>query len=632
MWFCYAEGMKLDHEKFITGKFFLHVRGFGFVQPEDGDFPEVFIPPRKNKNAISGDTVVVRVLTKSSKGYEGIVEEVVKRNRDEFVATVIDDEGSDYLLFSTLIGEDKEIFLKKKDSYEIGDRLIIRIEDFEGKKLTASLVEFLGSISDPKIDVDTAIIAYNIRKEFPKDVVKEAKSYFISEKDYKGRIDLRDVETVTIDPTTARDYDDAITLSKDESGHYLLGVHIADVSHFVKKGSALDQEAFLRSNSTYFPSRVVPMLPEELSNNLCSLVEGKDRLTVSVLLEIDPSGNIVDKEIAKTVIKSNKRFTYDEAFVILSTKKKSPHRKLLEDMQALCHIFKKKRFERGSVELALPDTQVICDEDEAPSHIETHMYDITHQMIEEFMLKANEIVAETLLERGENGVFRVHEEPDSTTLDQFYTFGRLLGFHIPPNPNVQDIAKLFQKAKDSPHIEQLAVKYIRSQKLAIYSPTNIGHYGLGLENYSHFTSPIRRYSDLIVHRILFDEPYTEEELKLACDKCSENERNSFVAETSVIKLKKYRLLDGYFDDEPEKIYNATLTNIANRGITFDIDELGIEGFIPIRFLDDDYYEFKEKKLQLKGRHTGFCYNLGDPIKVQLTAIDLVFLESEWTLV
>ncbi|MCH9621479.1 MAG: Ribonuclease R [Chlamydiia bacterium] len=624
--------MKLDHEKTIQGKFFLHVKGFGFVQPEDGDFPEVFIPPRKNKNAISGDIVIAKVLTKSSKGYEGVIEEVVKRNRDEFVASVIDDEGSNYLLFSPLIGEDKEIYLPKKHQFNIGDRVTIKIEEFEGRVLQAKLIEFLGDISDTKIDVDTAIIAHNIRNEFSKDVISEAKQYKIEKVDYEGRIDLRDVETVTIDPTTARDYDDAITLSKDDNNHYLLGVHIADVSHFVKKGSALDKEAFLRSNSTYFPSRVVPMLPEQLSNNLCSLVEGQDRLTVSVLLEIDPEGNVVDKEISKTVIKSNKRFTYVEAYEILTTNKKSKHRKLLEDMQDLCHIFKKKRSERGSVELALPDTQVICDANEAPTHLVTHLYDITHQMIEEFMLKANEIVAETLLERGDEGVFRVHDEPDSTTLDQFYMFARLLGFYLPANPTPHDIAKLFQKAQDSPHTEQIAIKYIRSQKLAMYSPDNIGHYGLGLENYSHFTSPIRRYSDLVVHRILFGESYEKKELKAACDKCSENERKSFVAETSVIKLKKYRLLDKYFDEDPERIYEAKLTNVANKGLIFDVSPLNLEGFIPIRFLDDDYYQFNEKSLQLKGRNKGFCYNLGDTIKVQLAAIDLVFLESEWTLV
>lgn len=615
----------------LKGKFFLHIKGFGFVQPED-DHPEVFIPPRKNKNAISGDTVIVRVLTKSNKGFEGIIDEVVKRERDEFVATVIDDEGKDFLLYSPLIGEDKEIYLpKENNTFDIGDRLTVKIIDYDDHILKAKLLTFLGNISDPSIDVKSAILAHRIKNDFPKEVVAEAKSYKIDKKDYKGRIDLREVETVTIDPTTAKDFDDAITLSKEKNGNYLLGVHIADVSHFVKKGSKLDQEAFTRANSTYFPTKVVPMLPEELSNNLCSLVEGEDRLTVSVLLEISPTGDVIEKEVAKTVINSDKRFTYDQAYDILSTKKKNKHRELLENMRDLCHIFKKKRRERGSVELALPDTQVICDEQESPTHIQTHFYDITHQMIEEFMLKANEIIAETLLERNKGGIFRVHDEPDSTNFDNFFAFVRLLGYNIGGNPTAHDIAKLFQRAKDSPHIEQIAIKYIRSQKLAIYSPDNIGHYGLGLENYSHFTSPIRRYSDLVVHRILFGDNYENDELKNVSTRCSENERKSFVAETSVVKLKKYRLLDRFFEKDSEKIYKGVLTNVSPKGITFDIEGMGIDGFIPIRELNDDFYIFEEKRMQLRGRNTGFLYTIGNRLNIQLHAIDLVFCEAEWAL-
>jgi ribonuclease R len=624
--------MKLEKEKSLQGKFFLHIKGFGFVQPIDSDHPEIFIPPKKNKNAITGDIVLVKVLTKSTRGFEGIIEEVIKRERDEFVATVIDDEGPNYLLFSPLIGEDKEIYLPKaKNKFLIGDRLIIKINDYQDQVLRCELISFLGNISDPSIDIKVAILAHRIRNEFPKSVLQEAALCKIEKKDYEGRIDLRDIETITIDPTTAKDFDDAITLSKDEGGNFLLGVHIADVSHFVKKGSKLDMEAFHRANSTYFPSKVVPMLPENISNNLCSLVEGEDRLTVSVLLEIDKDGNVLDKEISKTVINSNKRFTYEEAFEILSKNKKNPHLVLLKNMQELCHILKKKRSDRGSVELSLPDTQIICDKEENPTHIQTHFYDITHQMIEECMLKANETVAQYLTEKNLGGIFRVHDEPDSTNFENFFTFLRILGYNLPSKPTSKDIADIFIRAKQSPHIEQIAVKYIRSQKLAVYSPDNIGHYGLRLDNYSHFTSPIRRYSDLIVHRILFEGPYEPLELKAVADRCSENERKSFVAETSVVKLKKYRLLDSYFDEDVDREYKGIITNVSPKGITFDLLELGIDGSISMRALEDDYYIFDEKKMILTGRHKGFIYRLGDPLRLKLEAIDLVFVEAEWSI-
>jgi len=372
------------------------------------------------------------------------------------------------------------------------------------------------------------------------------------------------------------------------------------------------------------------MLPEELSNHLCSLKEKVIRLTISVLIELDASGNTLNYKIVRSYINSQKRFTYKDAKEVLDKKTSSPHYATLKLMEKLCHLLKKKRFERGSVDLALPEIVILIDDNGKPYGFEEIEYDITHQLVEEFMLKANEIVAESFASKDLPSVYRIHEDPSPENLEDFYALARTLGFAVPGTPKVEDIQKLFSLAKKTPYAQQLSIAYIRSMKLAIYSHENVGHYGLALENYCHFTSPIRRYSDLIVHRLLFDKRVPEK-IEEISQKCSERERVSFKAEMNVLGLKKLRLLKIYQKEDPRRVYNATVNKVKPFGIFFTVAPIQAEGFLHISDLKDDYYDYQSREQALVGKNSGRSFKMGDKLDVLLEEIDLILMESKWAL-
>jgi len=529
----------------VTGTISVHKKGFGFLRITEG--PDVFVPKHCMMDAVDGDTVEVEVNpVVSAKGPEGIVIAILKRSRTHLACIIVQKTARHYVAFSPLLGIDKPVKIKSKTALKEGDRIICQVKDWNSDSgVEGEMSRYIGHISDPSIDIKAAIEEFELPDGFTKEAIAEAKS-FGKKVTAQGRRDLSEWEIVTIDPDTAKDYDDAISLTKDERGHYFLGVHIADVSHYVASGSNLDKEAFMRCNSTYFPGQCVPMLPEELSNELCSLKPKVVRLTQSVFAEFNPNGDLVDYQIERTCIKSKKRFTYKEALAVIEKKKKSVHAPLLNRMVELCNVLKKKRFERGSIDFSMPDDVILVDDKGVPQKIERVEYDITHQMIEEFMLKANELVAIHLANKGKTLIYRIHEQPTAESFQDFYTFARSLGFHIPADPNHLDIQKLFQDAKDSPLLPQLSVSFIRSMRLAAYSSDNIGHYGLALKHYCHFTSPIRRYTDLIIQRLLFDELPENADIDAIALACSEKERISFRAESSVVILKKLRLASTYF--------------------------------------------------------------------------------------
>ncbi len=622
-----------------SGIIHVNQRGFGFVTPSDGSYNEdVFIPRHVMNNAFDKDTVEI-LVSKSRKpnmGPEGSVLRIIKRHTARVVGIITKQEkNGKYQVFAITLGKEKPIQLDSKGkTLSIGMRVIMQIDDYGDRNnpIQTSLLGEIGHIDDPRFDIESAILDYQILSTFSTDVTQEAKSFGtkVSKKDCENRIDFTKTETFTIDPETARDFDDALSLSKDKKGNYHLLVHIADVTHYVKPESLLDKEAKLRGNSTYFVGQCIPMLPHELSNELCSLKEKVIRLTVTVSMEFEPDGTLVNYRIDKGFINSQKRYTYEQAKDIIDGNTKSKHKKTLDMMVELCLLLKEKRRERGSIDFSLPDVVLLADENGMPTGAKTVEYDISHQLVEEFMLKANEMVATYFVNRDRHSVFRIHETANDENLKEFYNTARFFGFAVPAKPTTKDLQNLFNEAKNSPHYHMLSIAYIRSMKLAAYSHENVGHFGLSLENYCHFTSPIRRYSDLMVHRLLFDVE-TASGLQEVSKHLSETERRSFKAEMNVLKMKKHRLLLTYYMEDPDKEYQAFITKIKPNGIFFEVTSCMLEGFIPLSQMNNDYYEYHPKRNMLIGSSSGEVFRNGDPLLLQLSNINLVYQETKWEL-
>ncbi len=634
---------KQSQANIATGVLSVHARGFGFLRPDDPiQFPDdIFIPKHLTLNAIDGDLVEVLVNTEivSEKGPEGRVVTILSRGRTH-VAGIIT-EATPYgeiSAYAPLLGMQQRVLVKPSPEYKLkeGDRVVMEVMDWgsKGSETLCRMSHYIGHISDPSCDVAAAIEEFELHSEFSQHTLSEARRFGskVTSKEISEREDLRQLECFTIDPDTAKDFDDAISLTLDSKGIYHLGVHIADVSHYVKPGSALDKEAGMRCNSTYFPGACIPMLPSELSNHLCSLKPNVNRLTASVLMQFDGEGNMIDYRITRSVIKSAKRFTYREAKSVLDGKKKSRHQEVLSLMVQLCLLLKKKRYERGSIEFAIPELVVIVDEAGVPRRFDYVEYDITHQLVEEFMLKANETVATHLNRMGKELTYRVHEEPAEENLKDFSMLARAFGFDLPEKPSSFDLQKMFDEALKTPYGQYLASGYIRRMRLAIYSPENIGHYGLGLTHYCHFTSPIRRYIDLVIHRILFGDEMSSESLEAIALECSEQERMSAKAEQTVLLLKKLRLLKNIHELEPRKQFEAIITKVKPFGIYFEVLVAMLEGFLHISDLRNDYFLFQEDKGRLYGTHKGYTYANGDKITVMLKEVDLIRQESSWFLV
>jgi ribonuclease R len=635
--------LKSSSTQIITGILRVHPRGFGFLQPEDPKSysEDIFIPKNFIQNAVDGDTVEVLVdpTTFTEKGPEGKVVAILSRSRTHIAGVIKKvDRYGEITAYVPLLGLSQRVVVEPTKEQELkeGDRIVMEVTDWGSKdtETRCKYSHYIGHISDPSCDIKAAIEEFELRSDFSKKTIHEAEEMGtrVTANDLLGREDFRELECFTIDPDTALDYDDAVSLSKDSSGKYHLGVHIADVSHYVQLGTALDKEAAMRCNSTYFPGACIPMLPSVLSDNLCSLKPRVNRLTVSVLITFDDQGNELDYRISRSVIKSQKRFTYKEAKEVLDGKKSSPHEPTLKLMVELCGLLKKKRFERGSIEFALPELVILVDPQGVPQGTDYITYDVTHQLVEEFMLKANETVARHLTSIGKNLTYRIHDEPAEESMKDFAVLARAFGYQLSDTPTNAEVQKLFEEAMDSSYGQYLASSYIRRMRLAIYSPDNIGHFGLGLSHYCHFTSPIRRYIDLVIHRTIFHEAESYENLELVANKCSEQERISARAEGNVKQLKKLRLLHSQQQKDSRKQYEAVVTRIKNFGVVFEVLDIMLESYFHVSELDGDYYVYDESNATLKGRHTHKTFKAGDRITVMLKHVDFIILESSWSLV
>lgn len=624
----------------MTGTLRMHPRGFGFVIPDSNSTvqEDVFIPKHLTDSAVDADIVEVLLLppSKPEKGPEGKILSVIKRSRSHLAGVIwMMPEAGPMIAFIPLLGTQKpvEVLPSKEHPVRIGDRVILKIVEWGGqnKAHLCEISHVIGHIDLAHLDVPAALEEFSIKHVFSASAIEQAKSFGseVSKDDKNKRVDLTAIETFTIDPETAKDFDDALSLTKKE-GHYHLIVHIADVAHYVPEDSPLDREAFTRGNSTYFPGTCVPMLPEELSNHLCSLRPDTERLCVSVFMTFDAEGTLTEHSIKRSCINSKRRFTYEEAKQILDGELDSPHAPTLHLMKELCLLLKKKRYGRGSIDFALPEVVLEIEKNGEPKGFKIVEYDISHQLVEEFMLKSNEVVAKALADKGKELIYRVHEEPDNDSLEDFATMARALGFPL-KDTSIEELQSLFEKAKATPFATQLAVAFIRSMKLASYSAENVGHFGLALEHYCHFTSPIRRYSDLIVQRLLFNEQKPDANLELISLECSEKERLSFKAEMSVKTLKKLRLLKRYFSEDPEHLYEATISKVKPFGLYFEIHPYMLEGFLHISELEDDYFIFEARQNALIGEKTRKRHGIGDKIQVRLLSVDFILQESKWEL-
>lgn len=641
----------INNEYLVVGVLEGHERGYGFVVPDDKDRDDIFIPAENMAGAMHGDRVVANILSKSWNGRraEGEIIRILQRENQFIVGTFEESKN-----FGFLIPDDQrvayDIFIPKSSFNNAKNRQKVVVEitrwpeprrNPEGK-----VVEILGYLGEKGTDILSIIRQFKLPEEFPEQVQEEAASIGqeISEKDLEGRVDLRHLKTFTIDGADAKDLDDAVSIQVLENGNYSLGVHIADVSHYVKEGSYLDKEALNRGNSVYLIDRVVPMLPKELSNGICSLNPNEDRLTLSVIMEIDRDGNVVNHQIEEAVINSKARLIYDDVSDYLEKDDEEAKEKLkdllieLDHMKDLAKTLYEKRDKRGSIDFDFPETYISLDENGYPVEIGKIERRIANRIIEEFMLVTNETVAEEYFWAEIPFLYRIHEEPAQEKLSDFakfiHNFGyRLKGKEIHPK-ELQMLTKEIKGKKEEIVISTLL---LRSLKKAKYSSQPDVHFGLASRYYSHFTAPIRRYPDLVIHRIIKEnlkgrltpnrQEYLEGVLPDIADHTSMTERRAEEAEREVEDMKKAQ----YMSDKIGEKYEGIISSLTNFGIFVQLENT-IEGLVHFRNMLDDYYNFDEDNYYIIGERTGRIYRLGDVVKVEVVGADPLRRNIDFNLV
>lgn len=624
----------------IQGVFSGHPKGFGFVTVE-GMEQDVFIPEEKTGGALHGDRVLI-VIEEENKGRraEGRVVRILER-ANEIVVGFYQKNKS----FGFVIPDNQkiqsDIFIpggKEKGAVQ-GHKVVVRVTDFgDGirKKPEGEVIEILGHVNDPGVDILSIVRAFGLPEAFPEAVMKETGMIEdqVSAKEMAGRKDLRHIPMVTIDGEDAKDLDDAVSLTK-ENGTYHLGVHIADVSHYVKENSNLDQEALKRGTSVYLVDRVIPMLPHKLSNGICSLNAGEDRLALSCLMEIDESGNVIGHEIAETVICVDRRMTYTAVNAILSdhdetlTKEYQEFVPMFFLMEELAGILREKRHKRGAIDFDFAESKVILDDRGKPISIRPYERNTATKLIEDFMLAANETVAEDFFWQEVPFLYRTHDLPDPEKVKKLGTFINNFGYTIRvPNGEVhpKELQKLLDQIEGTPEEALISRLTLRSMKQAKYTVTNSGHFGLSAQYYTHFTSPIRRYPDLQIHRIIKEnlrgklsgKRLTHYDMLLpeVAVKTSALERRAEEAERETVKLKKAE----YMIPRIGQVFDGIISGITNYGIYVELPNT-VEGFIRVSDLRGDFYVYDESRYEMVGEMSRRTFKLGQPIRIEVAGVD-----------
>ncbi len=639
--------------KLLVGTLDCNPRGFGFVVPiKEGVMPDVYVDEENMATAMHGDIVVVRLPEpvrgrrgkRKRKSGSGQIVNVLQRANETLIGMF---ERSRKLCYvvpdnSRLF---KDVYVSEEDSggAKPGDKVIVKVVQWPSRHLNPEgvVTEVLGPDGAPGVDSLSVAYQFSLPYRFNPEVLDEAEKtipHVIIKQEYQGRLDLRNKVIITIDPEDAKDFDDAISLERIDGSNWILGVHIADVSHYVRPDSAMDVEARNRGTSVYFPGEVIPMLPEQLSNEICSLKEGKDRLTKTAFMTFDSNGTLVKYEIKHSVINVKKRLNYNQATRILEGGEDAEKKvkELLDDAAELANLLFERRLKRGALELDLPEVSVHVDDEGRVTSVKKFEKHISHRLIEEFMLSANEVVARFLQENKMPGIFRVHPMPDEDEILDFAMFIKgIEAVQIDPF-NTRQVQKLLEDVRGKPEAYVVNLLLLKSLKKAVYSAKQTPHFALALEHYTHFTSPIRRYPDLIVHRLLDQyfsrelvsdslRSYWQSNLPEWASHCSFTERRADDAEREITKLKLLRFLENRTGD----VMDAVITGVQEYGLFIQLNEYLVEGLIHIRTLTDDFYSVDRRRLSLIGSRRHKVLKVGDCIKVSIDKIDMLKREVDF---